>query len=69
MNLKEIIELNDTELEQLILTKSGAKAFNIKTGADLTAEVKVTSTNLKKKLVPIQRQFKLAHWQKKLRFK
>ncbi|UHP10700.1 hypothetical protein LAX80_002630 [Listeria marthii] len=48
VNLKEIIELNDTELEQLILTKSGAKAFNIKTGADLTAEVKVTSTNLKK---------------------
>ncbi|EIQ6628503.1 hypothetical protein LVN87_000078 [Listeria monocytogenes] len=48
VNVKDIIELNDAELEQFILSKSGAKAFNIETGEDLSAELKVASTNLKK---------------------
>ncbi|MBC1567913.1 hypothetical protein HCJ20_03185 [Listeria sp. FSL L7-1425] len=48
VNLKEIIDLNEAEIQQLILTKSAAKAFDIETGEDLTAQVKVTSTNLKK---------------------
>lgn len=48
VNVKDINELNDAELEQFILTKSGAKAFQIETGEDLTTDVKVASTNLKK---------------------
>lgn len=48
MNVKDINELNDAELEQFILTKSGAKAFQIETGEDLTTDVKVASTNLKR---------------------
>ncbi|EAF9900808.1 hypothetical protein A7B70_14620 [Listeria monocytogenes] len=48
VNVKEIIQLDDMELQQLILTKSRAKAFNIETGVDLTAQMKVTNTNLKK---------------------
>ncbi|MBC1386152.1 hypothetical protein [Listeria innocua] len=48
VNVKDLINLNDEEVKQFILDKSEAKAFNIVTGKDLTTDVKVTSTNLKK---------------------
>ncbi|MBC2266574.1 hypothetical protein HCB38_01915 [Listeria sp. FSL L7-0083] len=47
-NVKDFINLNDEEMKQFILDKSEAQAFNILTGKDLTPDVKVTSTNLKK---------------------
>ncbi|MBC1348245.1 hypothetical protein HCX58_01165 [Listeria welshimeri] len=48
VNVKDIIDLNDTDLHQLILNKSGAKAYNTETGENLTTQIKVTSTTLKK---------------------
>ncbi|MBC1769151.1 hypothetical protein HCA16_01095 [Listeria welshimeri] len=48
VNVKDIIDLNDTDLQQLILNKSGAKAYNTETGENLTTQIKVTSTTLKK---------------------
>lgn len=59
VNVKDIIELNEAELEQFILSKSGAKAFNIETGEDLSAELKVASTNLKKRQAPMRQRYKL----------
>lgn len=48
INLSEISSLNETELNEMIIKESAAKAFNVLTGADLSDEIGVANTNIEK---------------------
>ncbi|MBC6179029.1 hypothetical protein HB806_14575, partial [Listeria welshimeri] len=48
INLSEISSLNETELNEMIIKESAAKAFNVLTGADLSDEIEVANTNIEK---------------------